>query len=288
VSTLIVGCGYLGERVGKILLARGEPVSGTVRSPARAGTLATIGIEPVIADVLAPQSLAALPDADRVLYCVGLDRTASVPMRTVCVDGLRNVLARLQGRYGRLAYVSSTGVYGRNEGGFVSEDDPAEPVHESGRVVLDAEQLLRPEGAIVLRCSGLYGPGRIPGRASLERGEPIPGDPSRYLNLIHIDDAATAVVAALDRGERGRIYHLSDDRPVERREYYGRAAALLGAPPPHFAPPAPGGPAALREESSKRISNRRLRNELGVILAYPDIETGLPAALEAERDGAVF
>lgn len=283
-STLIVGCGYLGQRVGTILAGRGEHVFGTVRSAARAGILASIGIEPVIADVLEPQSLTTLPGADRVLYCVGFDRSAGVPMRTVYVDGLRNVLARLEGREGRFAYVSSTGVYGRSDGEWVTEEDVADAVQESGRVLLDAEQLVRPLGAIVLRCSGLYGPGRIPGRAALERGEPIASDPSRYLNLIHVDDAATAVVAALDRGEPGRIYHLSDDRPVERGEYYGRAAALLAAPPPRFEPPTPGGPSALREESNKRISNRRLRDELRVDLAYPDISTGLAAALTVERE----
>ncbi len=132
---------------------------------------------------------------------------------------------------------------------------------------------------MILRLSGLYGPGRIIRREALERGEPIAADPEAYLNMIHVDDAAAAAVAALDRGESGRVYLASDDRPVTRREFYGLAAEALGAPAPRFDPPAAG---AGREGSHKRVANRRLRAELGVALAYPDVTTGLPAAIRAE------
>jgi nucleoside-diphosphate-sugar epimerase len=208
--------------------------------------------------VLDPASLAALPEVDRVFYCVGFDRTAGVPMRTVYVDGLRRALGRLLDRAGRLVYAGSTGVYGQDDGGWVDEDSPTEPRHEAGRVCLEGEAVVRevagPGGlpAVVLRFAGLYGPGRIIRREALARGEPIAGDPSRFLNLVHVDDAAAAVAAALDRGRPGRTYLVGDDRPVERREYYERAAAHLGAPAPRFLPPAPGSPEARREEANKR------------------------------------
>src|SRR5207248_2633215 len=113
VSTLIVGCGYLGRRVGRLLAERGEPTMGTVRTPERASALVPLGIEPVLADVLDPASLERLPEARRVVYCVGFDRSKGVPMRTVYVDGLRNVLERLGNVPEVLVYTSSTGVYGR-------------------------------------------------------------------------------------------------------------------------------------------------------------------------------
>ena len=248
-----------------------------------------MGIEPVIADVLDPQSLGALPEAFRILYCVGFDRSAGVPMRTIYVDGLRNVLDRLDGRIGRWVYASSTGVYGGNDGGWIDENTPAVPTHESGRVCLEAENLLRRAAetagldVVVLRLAGLYGPGRILRQTGLARGEPIVGDPDKFLNMIQIDDASAAVVAALDRGEPGRIYLVGDDRPVARCEFYGLIAKQLGAPFPRFAPPPEGSPEARREESNKRVSNRRMRSELGVILSYPDVTTGLPAAFREER-----
>ena len=287
--TLIVGCGYLGRRVGQRLANRHETVFGTVRSERRAGELAGWGIEPVIADVLDPASLARLPEADRVLYCVGFDRSAGVSMRTVYVDGLRKALESLRGKTARVVYASATSVYGQNDGGWVNEDSPTEPTTESGRVCLDAEILaasIAAEGGlemVIVRYSGLYGPGRILRRAALESGEPIVGDPAKWLNLIQIHDAASAAVVALDRGVSGRVYLTTDDRPIERERFYTRAAFLLNASPPRFVTPEPGSPEARREESNKRVANRRIKEELGLSLAYPDMETGLAAAIDEER-----
>ena len=282
-TTLIVGCGYLGRRVARLLSGRGEVVLGTTRSASRQAELADWGARAVVADVLDPGSLRDLPSADRVLYCVGLDRAAGVPMRTVYVDGLRNVLQALDGKAGRFVYASATSVYGRNDGGWVDEDSPTEPATASGRACLEAETLAREWAGTrrfelsIVRYSGLYGPGRVIRRDALKRGEPIAGDPEKYLNLIHIDDAASAALAALDRGQHERVYLASDDRPVPRREYYELAARLLGAPDPRFAPPGPGSAAAPREEADRRVSNRRIKEELGLAWAYPDITTGLPA-----------
>jgi nucleoside-diphosphate-sugar epimerase len=287
-TCLVVGCGYLGRRVGRVLIDRGEHVYGVTRGESGAAALAAIGIEPVLADVLDPNSLARLPRTERVVYAVGYDRTSGSSLRSVYVDGLRNFLPNLAGR---LVYVSSTGVYSGNECGWVDEDSPAEPATESGRACLDAERLAakgcdgRGLDLVIVRFSGLYGPGRVFRRADLEQGRPIPGDPEGVLNLIHVDDAAAAVVAALDRGVSGRVYLASDDRPVLRREYYELAASYLGAPPPRFVPPAPGTREAARAGSSKRVSNRRIKAELRLTLRYPDITTGLPAALAAEPAG---
>ena len=290
-TTLIVGCGYLGTRVAALLVDRRERVIGTVRSPTRAAVLRTLGIEPVIADVLDPDSLRTLPPADRAFYCVGYDRASGAPLRAVTVEGLRNALGVLAGRVSRLVFASSTGVYGPSPSQHdeVDEDSPTLPVHASGRAALEAEDLLRESAArqdwpvVILRFAGLYGPGRVLRQASLERGEPIAGDPDRPLNLVHIADAAAVVVAALDRGQPGRIYLVSDDRPLPRRAYYTLAAELLAAPPPQFVPAEAGSSEALREASSKRVSNRRLRTELGVALAFPDAYAGLRQSLGVPR-----
>ena len=287
-KTLIVGCGYLGKRVARLLVERGDRVFGTTRSLGRGIELSRLGIEAVVADVTVPDSLARLPEVDRILYCVGFDRSKGLPIRTVYVDGLRHALGHLIERAGKLVYASSTGVYGQDDGGWVDEDSPAEPLSESGRACLEAEGVVRSyetDGRLpstILRFSGLYGPGRIMLRDALMQGKPISGDPGRCLNVVHIDDAATAAVAALDRGQAGSLYLVSDDRPAPRREFYALAAEVLKAPEPRFESPEPGSPKAGREESNKRVSNARMHAELGVNLAYPDITTGVPAAIAEE------
>lgn len=284
-TTLIIGCGYLGRRLGVRLIGEGGRVFGTARSSGRAEELAAIGIEPVLVDVLEPRTLDRLPDVDRVFYAVGFDRSAGAPMRAVYVDGLRNVLDRLPESVRRLVYAGSTGVYGQSDGEWVDEDSPTDPMHESGRVVLEAEGVVRDwarargASAVVLRFAGLYGPGRVVRRAMLERGEPIPGDPEKFLNMIQIDDAARAAVAALEADDPDPIYLVADDRPVSRREYYSVAARLIGAPEPAFQPPTPGSPESARDATNKRVGNRRMRERLGVVPDYPDITAGLAGAL---------
>ncbi len=289
-KTLIFGCGYLGLRVAKLLVERGDRVYGTTRSLGRAIELSRAGIEAIVADVLVPESLARLPEVDRVLYCVGFDRSKGVPIRSVYVDGLSHVLEQLVDRAGMLVYAGSTGVYGLNEGDWVTEDSPVAPRTESARACFDAEVLITSHefehslNATILRFSGLYGPGRIMRREALLEGQVIVGDPEKFLNLIHIDDAASATVAALDRGEGQSLYLVSDDRPAPRREFYNLVAEALGAPVPRFELPQPGSPEASREESNKRISNAKMHEKLGVVLKYPDITTGVPAAVGAEAD----
>ena len=105
--------------------------------------IASRGIEPVVADVLKPDSMRGLPAAERIFYCVGFDRSAGMPMRTVYVDGLQNVLDALPRTVARFVYASSTGVYGQVDGEWVDEDSPTCPHHESGKVCLEAEERIR-------------------------------------------------------------------------------------------------------------------------------------------------
>src|SRR4051794_24546029 len=135
---LIVGCGYLGKRVAAIVRqsAPDARVQGTTRSTTKAEKLAQLGITPVVADVRDPSSLSTIPLPPSILHCVGFDRSAGHSMRSVYVDGLRAFLSVLEasGWCGRFVYVSSTGVYGQDDGSWVDEDSVTEPSHESGIV----------------------------------------------------------------------------------------------------------------------------------------------------------
>jgi nucleoside-diphosphate-sugar epimerase len=265
---LILGCGYLGRVVARRWVDAGHRVAALTRS--RADELRSLGIEPVIGDVT--ESALRLPAAETVLYAVGMDRSAGKSMREVYVGGLTNVLGALPD-VRRFVYVSTTSVYGQADGGWVDESSPTEPAEESGRVVLECERLLRERrpDAIVLRFAGIYGPGRVIRRAAVERGEPLATDPEGWLNLIHVEDGASAVVAAAERGAPGATYNVADDRPATRREFYAEMAALLGAPAPQFTPAA--------EQANRRVSNRQLRTGLGVELRFPDFRAGLRDAV---------
>jgi nucleoside-diphosphate-sugar epimerase len=280
VDRLIVGCGYLGSRVAALGRARGDRVFTTTRSRERAAELERLGLQPIVCDVTRPETLQGLPAVGSVVYCVGFDRSAGRSMREVYVEGLGNVLSALP-RPGRFIHVSSTGVYGHSSGEEVDETAATEPVEESGKVVLEAERLLRqrlPE-AVVLRFAGIYGPGRLLRRDAIEKGEPLVGDPERWLNLIHVEDGAAAVLAAEEHARPGEVSNVCDDEPARRGDFYALLAQLLGAPPPRFVPPTLGAPPPPHGLSHRRILNRRLREEPRAGLRYPSNREGLPASL---------
>jgi nucleoside-diphosphate-sugar epimerase len=282
-AKLIFGCGYLGLRVARRWREAGDVVYAVTRSAARAAALETEGLRPLVADVRDGKSLARLPRAESVLYAIGYDRAAGGSMREVYVDGLRAVLAALPAQTGKILYVSSTGVYSQSDGQWVDESSPCEPTREGGRACLEAEQLLAAHSlglrTVVLRMAGLYGPGRIPNLESMRREEPIAVPQDGYLNLIHIDDAASVVLAAEARAIPPRLYLVSDGRPVPRRDYYQELARLAGAPMPHFVAPRVDAPSAARAISDKRVNNHRLVAELQIEIMYQSYCEGLAAIM---------
>lgn len=238
----------------------------------------------MIGDVLDPESLRKLPQAETVLYAVGFDRSAQPSKRTVYVDGLSNVLREVGSTCERFVYISSTSVYGQDVGELVDESSPTEPTEESGCICCDAEAVVRQtmSSANVLRLAGIYGPGRLLARVEqLRRGDRLTGNPEAWLNLIHVDDAVRAVLATETRGAPGATYLVCDDRPLHRREYYAALAEKVGAPPPQFEGWAADAPE--RSRLNKRCVNRRLREELQVELQFPTVIEGLRSLPEATR-----
>jgi len=274
---LIVGCGYLGRRVARLAKEAGRRVSAVTRSETHAAEFRANGWEPVLADVLKPDSL-DLPHADVVVHAVGLDRRSGASMRDVYVGGIANVLKRLP-RPGRFIYVSSSSVYGQTDGEWVDESSPTEPQEESGRIVLETEHTLRKANpdAIVLRFSGIYGSGRLLRRQTIEAGEPIVGDVEKWLNLIHVEDGAAAVVRAFD-ATLGSTFNICDDEPVRRRDFYRELARCLGKPEPRFVAPPAEQPTPPHEKGNRRIRNEAMRRGLGVELEYPNYRVGLAAS----------
>jgi nucleoside-diphosphate-sugar epimerase len=286
-AKLIFGCGYLGSRVARLWQDQGVEVFVVTRSGERARQFTALGLHPIVADVLQPETLARLPHVETVLFAVGHDRGSGASIHDVYVGGLRDVLASLADDTRRFIYISSTGVYGQSHGETVNESSPAAPNRDGGRASLAAEQLLAAdrlgERGIVLRMAGLYGPGRIPLADKIRQGEPIPASADSTLNLIHIDDAARVVLAAESKAEPPRTYVVSDGHPAVRRDYYEELARLLGVPSPTFAPPDPAAARTGRSAGDKRIDNTRMKTELGVDLLYPSFREGLGAIVTAAQ-----
>lgn len=284
-QVLIVGCGDLGMRVAKRLIDEGQRVVGLVRTADSAATLRRSHIEALEVDL----DTTPPPDAGQVFWF------APPPTTGRCDPRLRDWLAGLPWAKRKVVYVSTSGVYGDCGGRWIDEDEPLKPQTDRGRRRLDAEKALRdPAGAhgsavVVLRVPGIYGPGRLPVER-LGQNLPVVRDSEdeaarRWTNRIHVDDLATAAIAAMQCGAAGAAYNVADGHPTTMSDYFQRCARLLGLPDP----PQVSMEEARRRlspalmsfmEESKRLHNRRMLLELGVRLRYPDLAAGLPHCRE--------
>lgn len=279
---LIVGCGYVGMALGRELVEQGHEVFGLRRSLRTASALAAAGIHPVIADVTRPDALRHLPGPfDWVVNTVSSGHGGLEEYRASYLEGTRQLLRWFEAQPPkRFVYTSSTGVYGQNDGSLVTESSPAVPITPTAQVLRETEALLleahanRGFPAIVLRVAGIYGPERIFFVRQILSGEArLSGDGGRILNMIHRDDVTGAIGAALERGRPGNIYIVTDDEPVTQRELFAWLAAKLGCPlPPSLAEGAKED--RKRGLTSKRLSNQRLKSDLGCALRFATFREG--------------
>jgi nucleoside-diphosphate-sugar epimerase len=278
---LIVGCGDVGLRLAKRLLAQDRPVRANVRSHASAEALRAQGLD---AEALDLDQGHALPPASEVWWF------APPPAQGRTDPRLRGWLDTTPDAR-RIVYISTSGVYGDCGGRWIDEDEPLKPQTDRGQRRLDAENALRDFAArsgvqvVILRVPGIYGPGRLP-HERLQRGLPVVReDECPWTNRIHAEDLAEVALGAMTRGAAGAAYNVSDGNPTTMTDYFTRCARLLGLPEPPRVTLAEARaqftPAMLSFlEESKRLVNRRMREELGVRLRYPDLATGLPACLD--------
>ena len=258
------------------------------RSAPNAEAFSREGLEPILADVTQPETLARLPEADTLLFAVGYDRKAGPSIQQVYAEGFARVLNSLHAGARRVIYISTTGVYGPAHGEWVDEATEPNPQRDGGRASLAAERALL-EGpwadrGTALRLAGIYGPGRVPYLAKLKAGEPIEAVRTGWLNLIHVDDAASVAIAAADAPSVPPVLCVSDGHPPVREDYYQEAARQIGAPRPTFVSPEEGSPKAARAAADKRVSNRLMLERLPVKLAYPTYREGLASIVAAESE----
>ena len=284
-SGLIIGCGYLGGRVAAHWRETIREVFALTRSKETATQFSQHGWNPIIGDITKPESIAPFPEVDTVLLSVGFDRRAGYDIQTAFVGGIKNTIAKLPSTISRLIYISSTGVYSQSNGEWVDEESICEPQRPGGVACLEAERFLQQsefsDRLVILRLAGIYGPERIPRIASIQKGEPINSPRRGYINLIHVDDAVQAVVAASQYEGMPAMFVIGDDEPVIRSDYFGFVAEKLNAPPVSFTEPEVDSHVVSRAMADKRIRNSRMRMELGFDLKYPTYREGITAILES-------
>jgi nucleoside-diphosphate-sugar epimerase len=279
------GLGYSALTLARRLIGKHWRVAGTCRSAAKADALRAIGIEPFLFDRNAPlaNAAAALAGTTHLLSSVPPD-AAGDPV----IDHHGNDLVRLEG-VKWTGYLSTTGVYGDRGGDWVTERDALRPIGPRGRARVAAEEAWLGLGHVghkvhVFRLAGIYGPGRSALDTLREGRAKRVVKQGQVFSRIHVEDIATILEASIARPDAEAVYNVCDDEPAPPQDVIAYAAALLGLP----APPEVAYEDAAKTMSemarsfyaeSKRVSNRRIKDELGVTLAYPDYREGLKALL---------
>ncbi len=280
------GLGYSARALAERLMARGWSVAGTTRSAEKAADLAAAGMDAFLFDRGRPldDPGAALAGATHLISSVPPDADGDPVIGHHGSD-----IAACQ-TIAWAGYLSTTGVYGDRGGGWVDEDSALEPTGERGRRRVEAEQawleLHRVHGVPVhlFRLAGIYGPGRN-ALANVRAGAARRIDkPGQVFGRIHVDDIAAVLEASIARPNPGRAYNLCDDDPAPPDEVVAYACEMLGQAPPLLIPFEEAELSDMARSfyrDNKRVANGRIKEELGVTLAYPDYKTGLKALLAA-------
>jgi len=279
-STLLsLGHGYSARALARLLVPQGWRIIGTTRNPAKADKFRAEGVEPL----LWPGDLEwVLEEATHILCSAAPDAKGDPFLQAV------PEIAR--SKAGWVGYLSTTGVYGDHDGGWVDETTPLTPQSDRGRqrVLAEGQWLATGLPVHIFRLAGIYGPGRGPFEKVRDGTARRIIKPGQVFSRIHVDDIAQVLEASMRQPNPGAAYNVCDDNPCPPQEVIGYAAQLLGMPEPPAVPfeaVAPTmTPMALGFYSeSKKVRNDRIKDELGVKLLYPDYPLGL-AALLADGD----
>lgn len=295
-TVLLAGCGDLGTEAGLRFAAAGHRVVGWRRSPEKLPA----GIEGFAADLTRGELPPVPAETTAVVVAVAADSPTEEAYRAAYVDGLARVLDAVTASGApvrRILFVSSTAVYGDADGGWVDETTAPNPGGFSGRIILEAEQLLadRLRGTgiapVVLRLGGIYGPGRTRLIDMVRGGKATLPDRSKLTNRIHRDDAAAAIVHLCTmEADPAPLYLGVDNEPAEMADVLTFLAAELGLPAPQPEDPDDGGrtgsdrPTASRSSGepsrggNKKVSNALLRGT-GLEFTYPSYREGYRAVL---------
>lgn len=280
---LIFGHGYSAGFLTPLLRADGWQVTGTTRS--NLGRVRQAGADPILWPGDEDAVRRAIAGADAILTCVAPGADGDPVLAA-----FRDDLARARPFW--VGYLSTTGVYGDRQGGWVDEGSVLDGSGPRGQARIRAEAAWRDlaEGAglplHIFRLAGIYGPGRGPFEKLRNGTARRIIKPGQVFSRIHAEDIAQVLMASLAHPAPGTAYNVCDDDPAPPQDVIAHAAALLGLPMPPAIPFEDAEMTPMARSfygDSKRVSNRRITQDLGVRLRYPDYASGLAAILKAEK-----
>jgi nucleoside-diphosphate-sugar epimerase len=276
-TLLSLGHGYSARALARRLIPQGWTVIGTTRNPAKAAALRDEGVAPLMwpAD-LGP----ALAQATHILCSAAPDGLGDPFLQAV------PEIARAKA--GWVGYLSTTGVYGDHQGGWVDENTPLTATSDRGRqrALAEGQWLATGLPVHIFRLAGIYGPGRGPFEKVRDGTARRIIKPGQVFSRAHVDDIAQVLEASIRHPNPGAAYNVCDDNPCPPEEVLSHAARLLNLPDP---PEVPFDEAEMTPMQrafygeSKRVRNDRIKDELGVKLLYPDYPAGLAALLRDEQ-----
>lgn len=286
-KVFIAGCGYIGERIAQLFKVSGSEVTCMVRSPEHASRLSSDRFITVVSTLDDPDALQEFCTAESIIFYL-----VPPPGGGIADTRARNFITQISRNVkpAKIIYMSTTSVYSETGGGIVTEESETAPASAMGKRRLDAEAAFLEYGAemelpvIILRVSGIYGPGRLPltqitqGHPLLREEESGPG------NRIHADDLADICVAAARHGNSGEIFNISDGNTASMTTYFNTCADALGLPRQ---------PQITMEEAahvmsplmfsyvseSRIVDNSRMLERLNIVLRYPSMQEGVPASV---------
>ena len=275
------GHGYSARALAARLLPQGWRIYGTTRDATKAEALRAEGVIPLLWGT--DDLTTALQEATHLL-----SSAAPTEDGDPVLARHRTEIATLAPRLTWAGYLSTTGVYGDHQGGWVDEDTPLTPSTKRGRLRVAAEaewQAIPGLPLHIFRLAGIYGPGRGPFEKVRARTARRIIKPGQVFSRIHVDDIAQVLEASIMAPRPGTAYNLCDDDPAPPQDVIAHAAELLGVAVPDAIPfdEAEMSPMARSfYAESKRVSNRRIKDDLGVRLIHPDYRHGLRALLAQE------
>ncbi len=284
----IIGCGDIGFRVARELIQQGHQVHGTAHFEEGAKVLESAGIKPIVANFDYQEDVPDLPmHKQKLFYFMAPQGGGLSDYRML------NFCRKLSPENcpSKIVYISTSGVYGDCGDALVTEETPVNPQTSRAKRRVSAENLLREQadklgfGLVILRVTGIYGPGRLP-ISQLKKGHEVlkPEDAPRT-NRIHSLDLVQICLAAMEKGENGDVFNVCDGQTSSMSEYFSAVAEMYDLPQPWQLSWGEAekvmNPLTLSFlKESRRMSNRKMLEKLAIKLRYPTLEEGLKACRE--------